>query len=433
MKYLKIKQLIILQMIVGMAFAQNPAPAAKQNQGIALINGKIFTVSGETIENGSVLFENGIITEIGKNLTPPTSYKVIDLKGKSVYPGLISPNSQLGILEIAAIKPSNDMSEIGKFNPNVRALIAYNTDSEIIPTVRGNGVLIGQTTPVGGVFSGTSSIMNFDGWNWEDAVLKADDGIWLNWPPLQKTEFNPSTFTREEKKNEDYSKNVDEIRTFLVDAKTYKELDKNAVQNAKMAALTGLFDGTKKLYVNANDDKQIIVAVMLASNLGINSLVIVGGENIDMSVGLLKEKQIPVILNSTHRVPNQLDDAVWEAYTLPKKLMDAGLLVGMYYNDSNWRSRNLGFVAGNAAAFGLSKADALKMVTLNNAKILGIDNLVGSIEKGKKATLIVTEGDVLDMKNAKVTQAFINGSEINLDDKQKRLNEKYKMKYGIND
>lgn len=426
-----IKITFLLAFVVVQVYAQNPAPANKQNKPTAIVNARIVVGNGSIIEKGTLAFKNGIIEQVGDNITLGSEYKIIDANGKSIYPGLISPNSQVGLNEIAAVRTTQDYNEIGDYNPNVRALVAYNTDSEVIPTVRSNGVLVAQVTPEGGVIAGTSSVVYNDGWNWEDAVVKVDEGIWMNWPNLVERSFNRETFTVEEKKNEKYDQLLKEIENLFVDAKAYGDVKIAENANLKLKALEGLFNGNKTLYINASNGKQLVEAIKLTEKVGIQKIVFVGVENAELAYGLLKQKNIPVIVNSTHRMPSREDYGVWSAYELPKKLVDAGILVGMYYNDSYWRSRNLGFVAGNAAAHGLSKTDALKMITINNAKILGIDSILGSLEIGKHATFLITDGDILDMKSANVLNAYIKGGEVDLDDKQKRLYQKYKTKYGL--
>lgn len=430
MKHL-INAFLLVAGISTAVFAQNPAPAGPQTKPTAIINARIVTGTGTIFENGTITFKNGLIENVGNAMTVNSSeYTVIDGKGKSVYPGLISPNSQLGLNEIGAVRTTHDFAEIGLYNPNVRALIAYNTDSEVIPTVRGNGVLVAQVTPTSGIISGTSSVVYNDGWNWEDAAIKKDGGVWLNWPSLIVRSFNQQTYEVEEKKNEKYLPTIRELKQLLMDASAYQDSQDPTV-NLKLAAMTGLFDGSKQLFINASEGTQIIEAIKFAEEIGVKKIVIVGAENASLAYELMKQKNIPVLVNSTHRRPERDDFPVWSAYTLPKELMDAGLLVGMFYNDSYWRTRNLAFVAGNCVAFGMSQENALKMITVNNAKILGVDELVGSLEKGKHATLIITAGDVLDMKSSKVERAFIKGGEVNLDDKQKRLYEKYKTKYNL--
>jgi len=199
----------------------------------------------------------------------------------------------------------------------------------------------------------------------------------------------------------------------------------------KLEVMKGLFDGSKKLFIRTNYGKEIIEASKLAQQYKVKSIVIVGGEEADLALDFLKTNNIPVIVSPTHRLPNTPDEDVWNPYKLPARLMKAGVLTGMFYTEEFYKTRNLPFVAGTSAAFGMEKEDALKMITLNNAKILGIDNLVGTLEVGKQATIAVSEGDILDMRTNKVEYAFIRGKKINLDDKQKRLYKKYVDKYGI--
>lgn len=429
MKY--ISKLAFAVLISGASMAQNPAPGLPQTTKKAVKGATIYVGNGTIIENGTLVFENGIITEMGNNITLDTKTEVIDATGKRLYPSIISPYSQAGLNEIAAVRTTLDEREIGDFNPNVRALVAHNTDSEVIPTIRGNGLLIGQTTPVGGVISGRSSVFYYDGWNWEDAVLREDDGIWLNWPTTLTRQFDMTLMRVTAKKNEKYASTVTEIEKLFSDAKSYLSADAKKTVNLKLDAFQGVFDGKRSLYVVANEGKQIIEAVLFAKKMGVQKLVIVGAENVELAIPLLKENKIPVIVSGTHRIPDLIDENVWAAYTLPQKLMDEGILVGMYYNVSYWRTRNLPFVAGNCVAFGMKPEDALKMVTLNNAKILGIDDKVGTLEKGKHATFVISEGDILDMKTSRISNAFVKGSLVDLDDKQKRLHQKYSDKYKI--
>lgn len=425
--------LLILLLINLFVFAQNPTPAPPQSKPIALVGGMIHIGDGKIIQKGTVLFDKGIITAIGdSNISfDKANTEIIDVTGKSVYPGIIAPSALVGLVEIGSVRSTFDQAETGQFNPNIRSLIAYNADSEIIPTVRGNGVLIGQTTPESGIISGTSSIMEFDGWNWEDAALKKDDGVWLNYPTLISRQFSIEEFKFVVKKNEKYIEQKTELSNFFADALAYSEISNPVTKNAKLEAMKGLFDGSKKLFIRTNYGKEIIEAAQLAQKYKVKSIVIVGGEEADLALDFLKTNNIPVIVAPTHRLPNNVDEAVWNPYQMPAKLMKAGVLTGMYYTEEFYKTRNLPFVAGTAAAFGMDKEDALKMITLNNAKILGIDQQVGSLEVGKLATIAVSEGDILDMRTNKVEYAFIKGKKINLDDKQKRLYKKFADKYGI--
>ena len=412
--------------------AQNPA-AGKSVAGVTVFtNAKIFVGNGREINNGSLVIENGKITSVseGDISANYASAKKVNVGGKHIYPGLISPVNALGLTEIEAVRTTSDYQEIGQLNSNVRALIAYNTDSEVIPTVRSNGVLITQATPEGGLISGRSSVMYLDGWNWEDALLKADDGVWLNWSSKMTTSFDFTTGTREAKKNENYQTTVEELNKFFAQAKLLAT-ENNVYDNLKLSAMNGVLKGNDRLYIQIGNDKEALEAISFCVAQQIKFPVIVGAVYSETAINALKENNVPIIIPSTHRLPAKADSDVWEAYKLPAKLFGKGVLVGMHYNDSYWRTRNLPFVAGTAVGHGLTKAQALSMITINNAKILGIDKEVGTLEVGKHATFIVSEGDILDMRTAKVTQAFIKGAEVSLDDKQKRLAEKYNSKYGI--
>ncbi|HLO43820.1 MAG TPA: amidohydrolase family protein [Leadbetterella sp.] len=429
------KKIIIaihLILISQCVMAQNPA-AGKSVAGVTVFsNAKIYVGNGKEINNGSLVIENAKITAVaeGDLSASYASAKKVNVGGKHIYPGIISPVNSLGLTEIEAVRTTSDFQEVGQLNSNVRALIAYNTDSEVIPTVRSNGVLITQATPEGGLISGRSSVMYLDGWNWEDALLKADDGVWLNWPSKMTTSFDFATGTREAKKNENYQTTIDELNKFFAQAKLMAS-ENNLYDNLKLSAMNGVLKGSDRLYIQIGNDKEALDAISFCLAQQIKFPVIVGAVYSETAINALKENNVPIIIPSTHRLPAKSDSDVWEAYKLPFKLFSKGILVGMHYNDSYWRTRNLPFVAGTAVGHGLTKAQALSMITLNNAKILGIDKEVGTLEVGKHATFIISEGDILDMRTAKVTQAFIRGAEVSLDDKQKRLAEKYNSKYGI--
>lgn len=431
MKNIEYIFLLVFQLITNTIFAQNQAAASPQMKAIALTGATIHTAAGQVIENGVIVFNKGIITAIGGRETAydKANTEIIDLVGKNIYPGLISPVNELGLTEIDAVRSTNDMAEVGGINPHVRALVAYNTDSELIPTVRSNGILITQATPQGEIVAGMSSIMQLDGWNWEDAALKKDDGIHINWVGYFKRDFDYNTFTVSTKKNDKRDETLREVDKTFNDAIAYIKT-KPAVTNVKMEAMRGLFDGSKILYINADYGKEIIEAIQFAKSKGIKKIVITGGEESLLAADFLKENNIPVILNATHRLPNSADDDTDISYKLPYLLAQKGVLVGLGYIGLNWRTRNLPFLAGTVAGHGMDKEDALKLITANNAKILGIDRMVGTLEVGKHATLIVSAGDVLDMRTAKVEHAFIQGRKVDLDDKQKRLYRKYSEKYG---
>ncbi|TAF65830.1 MAG: amidohydrolase [Cytophagales bacterium] len=407
------------------SWAQNPAAAAPQTKPIVIKNATIHIGNGEVLQNAAIRFENGLIVAIGAGIDESNA-EVVDAANKHIYPGLILPHTITGLTEIQAVRSTSDFSEVGMFKPNIRSLVAYNTDSEIIPTLRSNGVLILQTTPRNGIITGTSSIMEADGWNWEDAALKADEGIHMNAVRFYGYNF----FTGQMSKNESHDISIQETERFFQEALSYSKNTNISTKNLKFEAMKGLFDGTKRLYIYADFAKEILESIQLAKKYGVQKIVLVGGNDALLVADFLKENNIPIILERIHRLPIRNDEDVYLPYKLPALLKKEGLMVALAYDDFEpMGSRNLPFLAGTAAAYGLSKEEALMTITANTAKILGIDDKVGTLEKGKHATLIVSEGDLLDMRTNQITHAFIRGKKLDLDDKQKRLYQIYKQKY----
>ncbi|MBJ2174613.1 amidohydrolase family protein [Aureibaculum sp. A20] len=405
-------------------------PADKQSEVITIVGATAHIGNGEIIENSVITFENGKITAIDNAATTNTSGKIIDAKGKHVYPGFIMPNSTLGLGEIDAVKASVDQSEIGGVIPHVRSLIAYNAESKVVESMRPNGVLLAQITPRGGRISGTSSVVQLDAWNWEDAAVKVDDGIHLNWP--NSFSNGRRRFGEEPgiKPNKDYGKQVEEIKQFLVGAKTYK-LSSESTKNLPFEASLGLFDGAKKLYIHADNAREIIDAVTFSKEMGVKNVVIVGGYEANKTIDILKKHSIPVLVQRTQSLPNHNDDNYDFPYKLPKLLTDAGILVGLENSGSMERmnSRNLPFYAGQVVGQGLDKEKALQLITGNTAKILGIDKDYGTLEVGKSATLFISEGDALDMRTNQLSHAYIDGRLLSLETHQTELWKRYSNKY----
>ncbi len=401
-----------------------PTPAASQNQAILLKGATAHLGNGETIENAYIAFSDGKLTIVEKNAigTNFKTHKIIDVTGKHVYPGFIAMNSVLGLREIGAVRATNDHREVGAINSHIRSIIAYNTDSEVIPTVRSNGVLLAQITPQGGIVSGQSSLVQFDAWNWEDAIVKVDEGIHVNWP-------RQFTFSRRSgsKKNEKYAKQLQELETFLYAALAYTKKDIIEDRNLKFEAVKGLFDGTKKMYIHANEVKSIEAGVLFAKKFDITP-VIVGGRDSWLITDFLKKNEVAVVLNSTQSLPRYEDSDIDQPFKTPLQLQNAGVAWCFSHGDY-WSQKNLPFIAGQAVAFGLSYEDAITALTASPAKIMGADQQVGTLEVGKQATLIVSEGDVLDMRTSKIIHAFIDGREINLSNKHEVLSEKFSKKY----
>lgn len=411
--------------------SQNPVPAEPQQKRILLLGATIHVGEGTVIDNGALGFEKGklkLVADATKIRIDRTAYDtIINIEGKHIYPGLIAMNTTIGINEIEAVRATNDINEIGSMNPSVRSVVAYNTDSKVTPTVRANGVLLAQIVPGGGLVSGQSSVVELDGWNYEDAVFQMDEGVHVNWPSMRRSKFVKED--ADEKQQQRIDRDIAQIRKLFTDAKAYSMITVHTEKNIHLESLRGLFDGTKKLYVHCNFVKEIIAASGLCTDLGMK-MVLVGGTDALLVAGLLKSKNIPVVLVKTHRLPSRDDEEVDRPFTLPSKLRDAGVSYAIAVNEF-WQVRNLAFHAGTAAGHGLTKEEALQTVAAAPAKILGIYDRVGSLESGKDATLVIVSGDLFDMKSSQVEMAFIDGKQIDLDTIQSQLNRKFRKKYGL--
>ena len=406
-----------------------PAPAQKET--IVLTNATIHVGNGQVIENGNVVITNGKITEVG---TATASGKIIDCKGKHIYPGLILTSSQLGLIEVPSVRATIDASELGEINPNIRSIVAYNTDSKVTNTLRPNGILLANVIPDGGLISGSSSVVQLDAWNWEDAAYKMDNGIHFNMPSLLARPRGRGGFGGGQAPQVDPVKTgleqIEKVKAFFREAKGYLAEATHDNTNLKYEAAKGLFTKKQKLFIHCNIVKEMLLAVDFVKEFGFD-VVIVGGVDSWQIGDLLKQNNIAVILDQLHSLPTMADDDVDQPYKTPAMLQKAGVLFSINDDDGNSRNRNLPFNAGTAVTYGLTKEEALSAITLNAAKILGIDDKTGSVEKGKDANIVVSEGDILDMKSNIITYAFIQGRQVNLDNKQKQLFEKYKYKYGI--
>lgn len=415
---------ILLLATIAIVNAQEtvyPAPAQEGN--IALTHATIHIGNGEVLQDAMIVFANGKIVSVGPTEPIKDNAKVIDCSGKQIYPGLISAATNLGLNELGAVRSTRDEYELGDINTNIRSLIAYNTDSKIINTVRSNGILLANIIPNGGIISGASSVMQLDAWNWEDAVYKKDAGIHFRMPFLVR-------FSESGDPEKEAMEHIDKVRTFFREAKAYFDESKHEHTNLKFEAVKGLFDKTQTFFVHCELVKEMMIAVEFAKEFGFKT-VIVGGSDSWKITDYLKQNNIAVILNQMHTLPNMQDDDVDLPYKLPFLLQQAGVNYCISDQDEENRYRNLPFNAGVAVAYGLTKEQALQAITLNAAKILGIDDRTGTLENNKDANIVVSDGDILDIKTNNVIYAFIQGRQINLDNKQKQLYEKYKYKYGI--
>ncbi|WP_242583092.1 amidohydrolase family protein [Hymenobacter telluris] len=417
------------------AAAQVPMPAPAQSKPILLLGGNLHVGNGTVVPDAAVAFDKGRITYAGAQggFTQRTGYEVIDVKGQEVYPGLILPNTTLGLTEVESIRATVDEQEVGMMNPHVRSLIAYNTDSDIIPTVRTNGVLLAQITPRGGLLSGQSSIVQLDAWNWQDAAVRPDDGLHLNWPAMV-LKLSPAEDEKAlERRNKDRQTQLRDLDAMLTEAAAYKQLPAGHRENLLLSSLSGLFNGSKTLFIHADYGKEIVEAVSFAKRLGVQKVAVVGARDAWMMLDFLKQHDIAVVLSRTHALPRRPGDDYDLPYKLPNILQQAGIRYCLDYEGSmeTAGSRNLAFIAGTSAGYGLTKEQALTAVTLSPARILGIDKDYGSLETGKSATLVVSSGDLLDMRTNNITHAYIDGRAFSSENKQLYLNRKFKSKYSL--
>jgi imidazolonepropionase-like amidohydrolase len=415
---------ILFLLAISFGWAQSPVPGPAQPQPIAILGATAHLGNGDVIENALITFAEGKITGVGSanEQRELEGYRRIDASGKQVYPGLIAPNTSLGLVEINAVRSTRDFSEAGTLNPNARAIIAYNTDSQVTPTVRSRGVLYAQTTPSGGLISGSSSIVQLDAWNWEDATVRMDEGMHVNLPRRRSYNWREGRWTN----NKNYAKELESLRSFIEQAQAYCTAPEPEA-NLRLSAMCGLFEGTQQFYIHANAAPDILQAIALAKSFDL-PLVIVGGAQSYLLTDLLLEQDVAVILGPTHELPSTLDEDIDQAFRTPAILHEAGVRFCLS-NGGHWQQRNLPFLSGSAIAYGLPYEAAVKAVTLDAAKILGFAEQAGSLEVGKAATLIISSGDIFDMRSSQVEQAFIDGRQVDLDNKQAQLYRKFKTKY----
>ena len=426
-----LKSIIYLLLLISTFSIGQETPGEKQTKSILLLNGTAHLGNGKMIKRSAIGFENGTITMVENALTKTidtTNFDtIIHIKDKHVYPGFIACNSTLGLMDIGAVRATRDYREVGTYNPNVRSLIAYNTDSKITPTIRTNGILIGQICPRGGVISGSSSIVQFDAWSWEDAVVKKDEGIHLNWPYYRPQKSS------DKKSTDSYAKAVKSIEKYFNESIAYSKGSNNDEIDLRLEAMKGIFSGEKQLYIHANFIKEIADIINFKKEFNIPRLCIIGGYDSWLLAKRIKENNISIMLTRTHSLPKRDHDDIHLPFKLANMLEEEGVLFCIQNagDMEQMITRNLPFMVGTAISYGLGYEKGVASVTLNAAKILGIEDQLGSLEKGKEATLFISSGDAFDMTTNKIELAFINGRKISLSNDQERNYLKYKKKHGI--
>ncbi len=403
--------LVGLMSLAAPTAAQVPIPAPPQSGPIALRGGTIHTAVGSVIENGTIVFDGGVITALGVDVPIPTNARVVDVTGKHVYPGLIDAYSTVGIDEIGDVNVTDDRDELGDFNPNALPAIAVNPESRHIGTSRTNGVLVTLTTPSGGLFPGLTSAMMLDGWTWEQMTIEAVAALNVDWP---------------EADDDGYEEALREIRERFAQAKAYaaaRAAGTRVPSDPRLEAMVPAARGEVPVVVWANAVPQMQDAMRWARDEGVR-LVFLGGRDAIHIAAQLAEADVPVILTETLNEPEREWEPYDVAYARAARLFERGVRIAISGGSSAPYTNRLPYEAGVAVAFGLPEEEALRAVTINAAEMMGIADRVGSLEPGKDATLLITSGSPLDYLTS-IEQAYIQGREIDMRDIHRFFFEKY--------
>lgn len=417
-----------MKILIGLALCAAGLFAAGNNS-LLIRNVTVHPVVGPDIENGSVLVVDGKIEDVGRRLTGKAGVRVVDGHGLHLYPGLINAATNVGLSEIEALRDTVDLDEIGEFNPDLRAEIAFNPSSEHIPVVRAAGITSVVTLPSdgnrgraggGNIIAGQGALMHLDGWTWEEMAVRPSVVMDMLFPEIgpARPQFGvpagpERTFGDLER---EYHEKLSHISQFLEDVRRYKkakEADAPGFQrDLKLEAMLGVVDETQPLFLRAERERMIKDAIAFADKEKVK-IIIADPHEIGDTAPLLEQHGIPVILGKVLALPQHDDDPYDAAYTLPNDLYKAGVKIAFGTFDVEF-ARNVPFEAAQAAAFGLPKEEALKAITINSAQILGVGSQIGSIEKGKIADFILTDGDPMEART-NIKQMFIAGQEVSLE------------------
>ncbi|WP_156925706.1 amidohydrolase family protein [Shewanella fidelis] len=430
-----------------MASSHDMLPAAPQSQAVLFTNATVHTVTNGVLEQSDVLVANGEVIAVGQDLDKQEQVNsnnatgseltqaakadylaeletahIIDASGKHLYPGLIALDTTMGLVEVEMMRPSNDAYEVGFINPQLEAITAFNPDSEIIPTVRVNGITHAQVVPQGDGLAGQSALVSMDSWTIEDALVESDKQFHLYWPHVRWLS------TDEDKRKEqlaDLERRIDKVFNAFADGKRYllaQQAGKVEKIDLRWQALAPLYEGKGQLFIHAQSQQQIEQAIALAKLYNFN-IVIVGGYDAWRVASALAEVNAKVIYTQTLALPKRKDEPIDLAFKIPALLKQAQVPFALGFS-SDWNSRNLPFAAGQSVAYGLTKDEALQSITLDAAKVLGIDNM-GAIAPGYKANIILATGDILDPMQAGIESIYIDGRKIDLNNRHQQLYQKY--------
>ena len=430
-------KIILLIFTFSILLSNDQIPGKEQKRPILLKGGILHTVSTEVLEGYDILFSKGKIVRIEKNIMASPETDVYDVFGKHIVPSYIAPLTRIGLVEIGLVRQTHDFSESGSINPNVKANVSYNPDSELIPITRSNGVLIANSVPAGGRVSGQSSVMMLDGWTWEHATLKHPSGLHINWPSMS-VRYGKNIKKTEKKQREEIQKSIRELDDMVRDVRAYFQIitqrnrlsEERQKVDLRLESMIPFIIEKKGIYIHAAEARQIISAVDWARENDLK-IIIVGGADSWRLTDFLVKNNIPVILDKVEKIPARRFEPIHLPYQIPYLLKKGGVQFCLstrigYPQDGN--IRNLPNEAMRAAAYGLEKSEALRSITLSAAEILDIDNMVGSLDIGKDATFFISDIPPMEM-NPKILMAFIQGREVDLNNHQKMLYKKYQEKY----
>ena len=409
--------------------ANDMVPAKAATQPMLLTGLTVHTVTDGVKTDTDVLVVEGKIAAIGKDLAVPADATVLALDGKHLYPGLIALANQLGLIEIEAVRATDDTTEVTQTNPDLKAKVAYNADSEVIPTIRSTGFAYSMIYPSGSMLMGQSSLMQLDAWNYQDAVVADGTGLHIRWPNASTlgSRWNPKPADEVRKAN---AAQLEKLQQYFKDAKAYYDAEQaglNKGVDSRWDQMLAVFKGERPLFVHADDERQIRQAMLLAKEYGL-PLTIVGGRDSWRMASELAAAKVAVIYTAPYGLPTRTDENYQQAFVTPKVLQDAGVQYALSL-DGYWDTRNLVFAAGQAISYGLTPEQALRSVTINAAQIAGVADKIGSIEVGKAASLVVSEGDIFDYLGHKVTHLWIDGRSVDLNNRHKQLHDKYRQRF----
>jgi imidazolonepropionase-like amidohydrolase len=415
----------LLSLLVAAAFA------AATGQTVALVGGTLHPVSGPDVANGTIILRDGKIAAMGAGIEVPAGAKVVDVKGRHVYPSLFPPLTELGLTEISSVRATVDTTELGEINPQARADFAMNFDSELLPVARSAGILVAGVTPIGGIVSGSLAAMKLDGWTREDATLRAPAAIVVRWPDLAIDRSPAARISvRLQEKRRDEA--LEKLKNVFAEARAYaraKAAEGKAGiprhdQDPKLEALLPALEGQLPVIVVAQRVAQLRGALAWAREEKLN-LVLAGARDGWRVADEIAKANVPVIVEQPIELPTRPDEPYDANFASAGVMAKAGVRLAFTDGSNASNTRNLPHQAAAAVAFGFPREKAVAAMTLEPARILGVADRIGSLEPGKDATVIVTDGDILDLRTH-VLAAWLDGRALDLTDKQKLLYERYR-------